>query len=117
VEQLEGRTLPTTVTPFAPRFSTDTNGDIAIVANTLMTVSPTNSNAANIQAGVNNPSGVDNNGLDMVYVNDGSNPTTTFDSSSAQLNLPQGATVLFAGLYWGGDLDTSALSQLNCRVN
>ena len=110
VEQLEGRTLPTTVTPFAPRFETDTNGDIAIVANTLMTVSPTNSNAANIQAGVNNPSGVDNNNLDMVYVNDGSNPTTTFDSSSAQLNLPQGATVLFAGLYWGGDLDTSSPS-------
>ena len=63
VEQLEGRTLLTDVTPFTPRFSTDTNGDIAIVANTLMTVSPTNSNAANIQAGVNNPSGVDNNNL------------------------------------------------------
>ena len=110
MEQLEGRTLPTTVTPFAPRFETDTNGDIAIVANTLMTVSPTNSNAANIQAGVNNPSGVDNNNLNMVYVNDGSDPTTTFDSSSAQLNLPQGATVLFAGLYWGGDLDTSSSS-------
>ena len=44
----------------------------------------------------------------MVYVNDGPNPTTTFDSSSAQLNLPQGATVLFAGLYWGGDLDTGS---------
>ena len=63
VEQLEGRTLLTDVTPFTSRFSTDTNGDIAIVANTLMTVSPTNSNAANIQAGVNNPSGVDNNNL------------------------------------------------------
>src|SRR5271166_2626763 len=109
VEQLEGRTLLTDVTPFAPRFSTDTNGDIAIVANTLMTVSPTNSNAAKIQAGVNNPSGVDNNGLDMVYVDHDSDPTT-FDSSSAQLNLPQGATVLFAGLYWGGDLDTSSSS-------
>src|SRR5271157_4529637 len=109
VEQLEGRTLLTDVTPFAPRFETDTNGDIAIVANTLMTVSPTNSNAAKIQAGVNNPSGVDNNGLDMVYVDHDYDPTT-FDSSSAQLNLPQGATVLFAGLYWGGDLDTGSSS-------
>ena len=117
VEQLEGRTLLTDVTPFTPRFSTDTNGDIAIVANTLMTVSSNNPDAANIQAGVNNPSGVDNNNLDMVYVNDGSNPTTTFDSSSAQLNLPQGATVLFAGLYWGGDLDTGSSSELeNART-
>ena len=40
----------------------------------------------------------------MVHVDVDSDPTT-FDSSSAQLNLPQGATVLFAGLYWGGDLD------------
>ena len=74
VEQLEGRTLLTDVTPFTPRFSTDTNGDIAIVANTLMTVSSNNPDAANIQAGVNNPSGVDNNNLDMVYVNDGLQP-------------------------------------------
>ena len=57
MEQLEGRTLPTDVTPFAPRFSTDTNGDIAIVANTLMTVSSNNPDAANIQAGVSNPFG------------------------------------------------------------
>ena len=116
VEQLEGRTLPTTVTPFAPRFSTNTNGDIAIAANTLMTVSPSNPNAAKIQAGISNPSGVDNNNLNMVYVDVDSDPTT-FDSSSAQLNLPQGATVLFAGLYWGGDLDTSSPNELkNART-
>ena len=28
---------------------------------------------------------------------------TTFDSSNARLNLPTGADVLFAGLYWGAD--------------
>ncbi|WP_297858852.1 hypothetical protein [Meiothermus sp.] len=29
--------------------------------------------------------------------------STTFNSSSASLNLPAGATVLWAGLYWGAE--------------
>jgi hypothetical protein len=37
----------------------------------------------------------------MEYVDVDSDPTTT-SSSRADLSLPSGATVLFAGLYWGG---------------
>ena len=33
---------------------------------------------------------------------------TTFNSSTADLSLPAGATVLFAGLYWGGDTSAGA---------
>ena len=33
---------------------------------------------------------------------------TTFNSSSAALNLPAGATVTFAGLYWGADTSAGA---------
>jgi hypothetical protein len=36
----------------------------------------------------------------MQYV-DTDGDATTFDSSSATLDLPHGATVVFAGLYWG----------------
>ena len=36
------------------------------------------------------------------HVDPGDADPATFNSSSAQLDLPAGATVLFAGLYWGG---------------
>ena len=43
----------------------------------------------------------------MSYVDVDSDPST-FDSSSAALALPAGATVLFAGLYWGGEVTAGA---------
>ena len=39
----------------------------------------------------------------MVAVDTDGDPATTVNSSTATLGLPQGATVLFAGLYWGAD--------------
>ena len=42
----------------------------------------------------------------MTYVDVDGNAgvgASTFNSSTSQLNLPAGATVLFAGLYWAGD--------------
>ncbi len=96
---LEERTLLSVITPFAPRFTTNATGDVAIVGNTAMTAPPSDSAAVNAQNGVG--SRVNNNDFNMAFVDVDSDPTT-FDSSSATLSLPAGASVLFAGLYWGG---------------
>src|SRR5205085_9272991 len=43
-----------------------------------------------------------NESFTMGYVDVDADPTT-FDSSRADLSLPAGSTVLYAGLYWGAD--------------
>ena len=97
------------------RFSTNDTGNITFAANTLMvcpaaatTPAPGCTAARGIgpvSSGSN--SGLNNNGYDMQYVNAApgtvSGQGSSFDSSSATLSLPPTATVLFAGLYWGGD--------------
>jgi large repetitive protein len=83
---------------FTPRFSTNDTGNITIAANTLMTCP---ASAANCTSGQTS-GGQNNNSFNMGYV-DVDNDATTFDSSSSKLKLPAGATVLFAGLYWGAD--------------
>ncbi|WP_435017501.1 hypothetical protein TA3x_005116 [Tundrisphaera sp. TA3] len=90
------------VTPFTPRFQVNDTGNIAIVANTLMTLPNSVPNADQIRAGIGRGTELDNNNYDMVYV-DIDNTLTTFNSSSATLGLPSGASVLFAGLYWGAN--------------
>ncbi len=96
---LESRTLLSVITPFTPRFTTNATGDIAIVANTLMTAPASDPDAINGQNGVG--SKINNNDFNMAFV-DVDHDSTTFDSSSAVLSLPAGSVVLFAGLYWGG---------------
>jgi uncharacterized repeat protein (TIGR01451 family) len=86
---------------FAPRFSQNAQGDVAMAANTALscvTVEPTCPAARD---GAANSGGTNNNTRVMTYV-DVDGDDTTFDSSSARLALPAGARVLFAGLYWGG---------------
>src|SRR5262245_25944335 len=96
IELLEGRIAPAVVTPFTTRFTTNDTGDIAIIANTLLTASGTGAVAAQNGTG----SSLNNNDFTMVQVDIDSDPTT-FNSSRATLDLPDGATVLWAGLYWG----------------
>ena len=81
---------------FTPRFSTNANGDIAIVGNTLETCQTSVADCANARAGIGTV--LNNNNFSMVRVNTDS---TALDSSSARLSLPAGARVLFAGLYYG----------------
>src|SRR5262245_51138857 len=107
LELLEGRTLPAVITPFTSRFSANDTGDIAFVANTVVRADPNDADAANAQNGTLSGSANNNNGHTMVNV-DVDSDTTTFNSSRATLNLPAGATVLFAGLYWGAESDYSA---------
>jgi len=100
---------------FSTRFSTNDTGNIAVVANTLETCPTVATTCAAARAAVPIASGgnnFSNNNFNMTYVNTDPGTvggTATFDSSTSQLSLPAGATVLFAGLYWGAD--TSAGSN------
>ena len=87
---------------FTTRFSANDTGDITFVANTLMTC-PESTLCSQARAGTATPiSNLQNNAYAMNYV-DVDSDSSTFDSSTSDMNLPAGSTVLFAGLYWGGD--------------
>src|SRR5215210_989754 len=60
------------------------------------------------RAGTGTSANWNNDAWPMAYV-DADSDGTTFNSSRATLDLPAGATVLFAGLYWGGDAPAAAL--------
>lgn len=96
------------VRAFTPRYSSNQPGDITLIGNTIMTCSG-GGNGANSCANGRNGTGnnVNNNDFTMVYV-DVDGDATTFSSSSANLTLPAGATVLWAGLYWGGASNNAA---------
>jgi uncharacterized repeat protein (TIGR01451 family) len=91
-----------------PIFTANTTGDVMLRGNAMETC-PTGSFSAGsssltcaaVQAGTSNGQ---NNNFNMGYVNiDSTNPptgTTIFDSSSATIAIPAGATVLYAGLSW-----------------
>lgn len=85
------------LTPFTARYTANTTGDVSIVGNTVLTCPPAAGGCAGALAGGSS----NNNDFTMTHVDiDGDG--ATFDSSSADLALPSGAQVLFAGLYWGG---------------
>jgi len=93
---------------FTTRYQTNTTGDIVLIGNTLMTCSPTGTNGSQCpaaRAGTTTGTLANNNSYTMVYVDADSDPTT-FNSSSANLSLPAGAAVLWAGLYWGAEAPT-----------
>lgn len=81
---------------FTTRFTANTTGSIQFVANTLLTC-PASASCTTAQNGTGNTA---NNQFTMVDVDVDTDPTTD-NSSSAELTIPTGATVLFAGLYWG----------------
>lgn len=86
---------------FTRRFQTNDKGDIVFVSNTIVTCPTSNANCTSAKAGTAGTSN-QNNAFTMVYV-DVDSDATTINSSSANLNFPTGSTVLWAGLYWGGD--------------
>ena len=86
------------VRQFTPRFSVNQPGDITLIGNTVMSCTGGGSctNARNGTGG-----SINNNDNTMAYV-DMDGVSTTVSSSTATLTLPVGATVTWAGLYWGG---------------
>ncbi len=89
---------------FGTRFSTNQPGDFTIVGNTIMSCNG-GGGCGNARNGSGN--NVNDNDWNMVYV-DVDGDATTFSSSSAVLTLPATASVLWAGLYWGGYSNNAA---------
>jgi uncharacterized repeat protein (TIGR01451 family) len=92
------------VRSFTPRFTTNDRGDITLIGNTLMSCGGAG-NCTNVRNGTGGQ--VNNNDNNMQYV-DVDALGSTFNSSAALLQLPSGATVLWAGLYWGGSSTNAA---------
>lgn len=84
--------------PFTSKFSTNANGAITTVGNNLLTC-PASSTCTDARAGGSQA----NNSFAMTNL-DADSDSSTFNSSASTLSLPQGATVLWAGLYWGARL-------------
>lgn len=102
------------------RYTKNTNGDVQIVGNAIMTCNPAGptggATCAAAQAGTaavvadNN-----NNNHTMMYI-DVDSDSATFSSSSANLNMESGSNVLWAGLYWGGDQTTVDNTRAQCLL-
>ena len=101
--------------PFTVRYAINTNGDIALAANTLMTCPPGSVETTTGVACEDGQDGglADDNYYPMDYVDVDGVPSTV-NSSSAMLAVPAGATVLFAGLYWGAAFDQGETLPLQC---
>ncbi|MCW2813230.1 MAG: conserved repeat domain protein, partial [Nocardioides sp.] len=103
---------------FGIRFTANDTGDIDIVGNTVMTCNAAVAGCSAARTAgpttVANPA-LNNNNFSMVYV-DVDNDASTFNSSQSTLDLPSGATVLFAGLYWGGEVVTGT-AAFNARTS
>ncbi len=108
---------------YTTRFSVNDAGDIVIRGNTLATCSntlATGSTAgaltcAQAQSGtVSLNQGVNNN-YRMQYVDVDGNPAT-FNSSVSSLNVPTGASVLWAGLYWSARSTSAQRGQVQFRT-
>ncbi len=98
---------------YTARFTTNTNGDITLIGNTLMSCTGGGSGAnscARARDGTGN--NLNNNDWNMAYV-DVDGDGSTINSSTANLTVPAGATVVWAGLYWGGYSATGSRNQ--CR--
>ena len=100
------------VRAFTPRFSASQHGNFTMVGNTIMSCNGTGA-CANGRNGTG--ASVNNDDFTMVYVDADGDPVT-FASSSATLTLPAGATVDWAGLYWGGYSSDPARTNMRFRT-
>ena len=87
------------VRSFSSVYSENVNGNLLLVGNTLETC-PFSAGQTCFDARAGTVAD-GNDDFSMVYV-DIDSDASTFDSSSADLSLPPGASVLYARLYWGG---------------
>ena len=113
-------------TPFTARFSTNANGDIAHIGNNLLTCGPANDDTGNGNRCDTTQAGTSGSAL-TTYGHNGATTNTNinvdpnaaaldlFNSSSADLNIPVGSTVLWAGLYWGASSNNAGRNQVLFR--
>ncbi|KPI17706.1 hypothetical protein OK074_1727 [Actinobacteria bacterium OK074] len=91
--------------PFARRYGAVRHGGIVRAANTSITCRTTAPGCSSAQDGkvVRGGRAAANGDFDMFYVDVDSDPNT-YNSSRAEVRVPQGAHVSYARLYWGGNL-------------
>ena len=99
-------------TLLSSRYSGATFGDVELIGNAIVTCD-TSLTACQTQLATGSPNG---NGTQMFYI-DVDGDGTTFNSSSADLSLPVGATVDFAALYWAGTTEYLPVGDLPNRPN
>jgi uncharacterized repeat protein (TIGR01451 family) len=108
--------------PFVIRYEGAFRGDLILIGNNLLacvpgSLSDVHSTPCEVaQSSLDNGRGIDNNVFDMRHV-DIDGDATTFNSSRAVLNLPAGAQVVFAGLYWGAFSDINNVSPNPARAS
>lgn len=103
---------PTTYTQtrnFTLRQSLNARGDIRLIGNTVLCKSSNGGSTGTCVAPGNNEA---NNAFYAIY-NDIDSDGSTTSSSSADLNLPAGSKILWAGLYWQGQCPTNFTTDKN----
>ncbi len=101
------------VRPFTARYGTTQRGNIYAIGNTLQTCNSSSSGCINARSGLGR--NLNNNDYSMVRIDvDAVEPSS--NSSSADFALPAGASVSFAGLYWGANSTSSSRTQVRLRV-
>jgi hypothetical protein len=92
---------------FAPRFQANDNGDFIVAGNTLVTCTvPLDPSDPPCPQAVQHGPVVNNNDYHSRFV-DVDGVLSTANSSHATLTVPDGASVLWAGLYWMGSTASS----------
>ncbi|ADR32986.1 conserved repeat domain protein [Sulfuricurvum kujiense DSM 16994] len=86
-----------------PYYSTNVNGDMTTLGNTIVWKDTVAANAYGVDVSTSIPTDR-NNAYNMKFIDVLSDGVTTFNSSSSSLDLPAGCTVKWAGLYWQGHI-------------
>jgi uncharacterized repeat protein (TIGR01451 family) len=100
---------------FTTRYSVNANGAVLTIGNSLLTCSTTGSSGTYCSR--THDGGVyDNNNFAMMNL-DADGETATFNSSSSDLSLPEGAKIEFVGLYWGARLAAGSDGRAGSSVD
>jgi large repetitive protein len=97
------------------RFQTTMRGSIALIGNTIVTCPDADPDCAGARDGTATGGDANNNGYAMELV-DVDGDASTADSSRADLSLPAGATIEFAGLYWGANSASASRDEVRLAV-
>jgi uncharacterized repeat protein (TIGR01451 family) len=89
------------VEPFRPVYAVNASGSVVLRGNANLTCDDARPGCAAARSGTGTGGALNNNGYKMRHVD--VDDEASFNSSSADLAVPAGATVLYAGLFWGGD--------------
>lgn len=103
VDNVVNRTIPAAKSGLAPRFAQEIQGTTLVAGNTILScdvLAPGCAGAQRFGGGVDE---LANDAWVMRTIDYDADGSTT-NSSSAQLQIPSGSQVAFAGLYWNGDL-------------